>query len=335
MQFLKIALVTLDPAGLKWRTLVGKLTEVTNVLNTTKNGTFTIEVEARALIPEVTKSGKITHDWMDSISGQYRDRGYDFIVLHMSNRQGKKFGISTGLNGAAQNDSDTIGEAYIVTDETDRRGPYNKFVQVFLHEMRHMLKRGTREKDDTHELHGTKGDIRAAFTDIDMDEYDPHWYYLKNQVTLLQHLVNKLKGMVRRKTLYEAVKESLNVDVSPKDRARDEVGCAESASEVIRKVLPDFPVVLGTWSLLDRLQNDTRFKKVTIPMPGTIIISPTGESLRDPAPFPGHVGFFLEGMKIASNTSATGMFEQNYTLETWKKRWGDEGKYPIYYYQLI
>jgi len=80
-----------------------------------------------------------------------------------------------------------------------------------------------------------------------------------------------------------------------------------------------------------------KFIRVTDPEPGNIIISPTGfSSLRDKSPIKhGHVGIFGKDLKIMSNSSATGKFEENYTLDTWIQRFRKEGLYPIYYFKRI
>lgn len=327
-------IASMDSTFIKWNSLDAKLRDILKALNTVKNGQFTIDVEYRkGLTPEVRKDGSISHDFMDGLSGPYYDNGYDIVLLYMNDYQKQRLGIRPSLNGAAQNDTDMVGEAYVMCDENEKRGAFNKFVQTTLHEIRHILKRGVRQEDDTHAIHGGSGDIRGHFGNIDMLEYEPKWYNLKAQVGFLERAVRLLiKSFAMKKTLYQAALESLNFDVSPKDRAADVVGCAESASEVIRKVLPDFPIILGTYSLWQFLSKDTRFKKVALPMPGDIIICPTGTGN---GKFPGHVGIFLAGNKIASNTSANGKFEQNYTLESWKKRWEVAGGFPVYYYSLI
>ena len=144
-------------------------------------------------------------------------------------------------------------------------------------------------------------------------------------VELLQRI-----GVLRTQTLYQVALARLGTDVSPLDRAPDMLGCAESVSELVRKVYPDFPIITGTSSLWRLLDMDPRFKKVSIPMPGAIIISPTGTA---PTKMPGHVGIMGMGDQIMSNSSATGQFKQNYTMATWKARWGAAG-FPIYFYQL-
>ena len=332
MKTYKVVIISTDGSFLGWKSLGKKMREIREALYPVKNGDFFFtQMFHVGLKPEVDSTGHITHDWMDSISGPLYKQGFDFVIFHCNNKQSDEFGIKPSLTGAAQKDTDLIGEAYVMCDENDLRGAFDKFVQVVLHELRHVLKRGTGKNDDTHAIHGKRGDIRGYFADIDMLDYDPLWYNLKAQVGLLQQVV-ALYHKMRAKTLYQVALESLNRDISPSDRANDTVGCAESVSEVIRKVLPDFPIILGTYTLNEKLKKDPRFKAVTIPMPGDIIICPTGTGNDK---FPGHVGIVLAGGKIASNTSANGKFEQNYTLETWANRWKTAGGFPIYYYSLI
>lgn len=152
---------------------------------------------------------------------------------------------------------------------------------------------------------------------------------IKIQLLALQ---KKLQSK-RPQTIYEAAKRQLGKDASPSDRASDDVACAESVSEIIRAVFPDFPIVTGTYTLWVILKDDKRFRKVTIPMPGTIIISPTGTARKQS--FPGHVGIFGFRNTIMSNTSRTGIFEENYTLQSWIDRYQNKGTYPIYFFDLV
>lgn len=129
--------------------------------------------------------------------------------------------------------------------------------------------------------------------------------------------------------LSEAI-ENLGFDASPNDIVDDEVGCAESVTTIISKVVPDFPVITGTWTLWKRLESDERFVKVITPQAGDIIISPTGTVAH--APFPGHTGIMFDQGIIMSNNSSDGTFTKNYNLKSWVRRWGNAG-YPVYVYR--
>lgn len=106
--------------------------------------------------------------------------------------------------------------------------------------------------------------------------------------------------------------DHLDTDVSPLDLATDELGCAESVSNLIKKVFPDFPIILGTADLFWKLKIDRRFKLVTTPIKGCIIVSPKVNQTY------GHTGIFITEFRIASNNSKTGLFQGNYD---WPNSW--------------
>lgn len=131
--------------------------------------------------------------------------------------------------------------------------------------------------------------------------------------------------------LFEAAVASLGVDASPNDAAPDELGCADTVSNIIRKVLPDFPIITGTSTLWSRLQSDKRFERVGVPEVGAVIISPTGNGN---GTFPGHTGICGEDGVIMSNNSYNGKFEANYTQKTWEARYMRKGGFPMMFYRL-
>lgn len=139
--------------------------------------------------------------------------------------------------------------------------------------------------------------------------------------------------ILRRLLLHKKAINHLGIDASPSDAADDVLGCAESVTEIIKQVLPDFPVILGTWTLDDRFFKDRRFMITQTPQPGDIVISPTGTSkLGRKAPIRGHVGIIGENNIIMSNDSYTGKWMANYTIETWRKRYQDLGGYQVTFY---
>lgn len=133
--------------------------------------------------------------------------------------------------------------------------------------------------------------------------------------------------------LYKKAIELCGKDITPKDIVPDEVACAESVCTVIRdSIYRDFPMITSTTELHRFLKRDTRFKSTLDLKPGSIIISPTGSgngSVR------GHVGIIAEDNNIISNNSWTGMWEKNYTVESWVKRWRNVGKMPVLVFEPI
>ena len=131
--------------------------------------------------------------------------------------------------------------------------------------------------------------------------------------------------------LYKVAVSYLGKDASPKDLATDEFGCAETISNIIHEVFPDFPPeILSTSDLNNEFKKSLRFRQTLTPSEGAIIISPRTEKMY------GHVGIFLSGSGIASNNSKTGLFDMNYNFETWARTFGAKGRgLKIYIYKVI
>ena len=125
----------------------------------------------------------------------------------------------------------------------------------------------------------------------------------------------------------------LGKDASPKDLASDELGCAESISNIIHEVFPDFPAglqMLGTDNLKHALTKSPHFKQILSPTKGCIVISP-----RTAIEY-GHVGIMLDGGGIASNNSKTGTFDVNYNWDLWIETFGAKGRgLRIFIYEVI
>ena len=142
-------------------------------------------------------------------------------------------------------------------------------------------------------------------------------------------------GLLRRRLILSLAKDHLGKDASPKDRATDEYGCAESVTEILNKAI-GFPIITGTWTLDSYLSQDKRFAPTQDPHPGDILVSPTGTSkLGKKAPFVGHTAIVGENGILYSNDSYTGRWMANYTLDSWKARYVDKGKYDMRFYTLV
>lgn len=147
---------------------------------------------------------------------------------------------------------------------------------------------------------------------------------------------NRLKllrvAMENRLKLLAISKQCLGRDMA---YYNDEFGCAEALNSVVKKALGrEIGGGASTYYLYQAIKTDLRFERVSLPLPGDLILSATGygdrKKLRN-----GHVGIVHEQEKIASNTSANGLWEENYTLTAWKRRWKDYGRYPMDYFRVI
>lgn len=159
---------------------------------------------------------------------------------------------------------------------------------------------------------------------------------LKSLAEALKRFITPSNPMEQEKTqtprekLLQAAKDALGKDVTPYDNVPDHVACAESLSTLIKQVYPDFPVLASTATLCEQFKRDSRFKPTLDPLPGNIIISPTKDSS-----FHGHCGVYIEGGKITSNASSTGLWSQNFTIDSWIKRYREQGHLGIYYFEPI
>lgn len=140
----------------------------------------------------------------------------------------------------------------------------------------------------------------------------------------------------KRNFLYKTAISLIGQDASPYDLATDEYGCADSVNQVFLKAFGRPIAVPGvsTLQLYNVFVADSRFKQVDVPLPGDFVISPTTFG-HNPAMPNGHVGIVSDQSKIMSNTSADGIWRENYTLTTWTARYVIGGGYPIKFFRIM
>ena len=159
-------------------------------------------------------------------------------------------------------------------------------------------------------------------------------------IPFLIHLVTLLKEFIltpdltNQGKLYAAALLQMGRDASPRDLEPDDVACVESVTTLIHQIRPEVPIMTGTWTFLEYLKRSSMlFQKTDDPKPGCIIISPTGTGngkLKN-----GHTGIIGKDGIIMSNDSASGLFLENYTLESWKHKYGKIGGFPVEFYRLV
>lgn len=143
------------------------------------------------------------------------------------------------------------------------------------------------------------------------------------------------KNLINRYKLYITALSFLGSDASPLDQASDELGCADSVSRVVKSVFPDsIKGSVSTAELYKQLLASKQFTKVKDFKAGDVVISPTGMGKTGKITN-GHTGIVGEGEEIMSNSSATGLWTTNYTIESWVKRFREQGGYPIYVFRKI
>jgi hypothetical protein len=110
-----------------------------------------------------------------------------------------------------------------------------------------------------------------------------------------------------------------------------ELGCAEAVSYILRQAGLAIPNggFQGTAPLYVWLK--AHFDEVKTAQPGDIIICVTGQSAKN-SPH-GHVGE-VGVTKIRSNDSNTGLWAENYTLESWKQYFGKTLGFPVHIFRV-
>ena len=134
--------------------------------------------------------------------------------------------------------------------------------------------------------------------------------------------------------VYQTALSFIGKDASPNDEAPDEFGCAESVSTILLKSGCIIPIFLSTSELNVFLLKSPNWALIASPRRGDVIMSPTGMGGKNGVNH-GHTGIMLSPTLIASNNSATGSFEQNYTLDSWTRRYKIKGNYPILFYRRL
>lgn len=143
------------------------------------------------------------------------------------------------------------------------------------------------------------------------------------------------KNELNRLKLYTQAVSFLGIDASPLDEAPDDVGCADSVSRILKSIFPQsLKGSIATAELYKQLRASPDYKLVTEFRAGDIIISPTGMGKTGKIKH-GHVGIIGEYEEIMSNSSATGLWTNNYTLTSWVDRYRTQGGYPIYFFRKI
>lgn len=133
-----------------------------------------------------------------------------------------------------------------------------------------------------------------------------------------------------RMILYTLAKSCLGKDIAA---TQNELGCAEAISYLLMKMkVPGFGLVLGTYQLYHTLQDLPAFKAVSAPLPGDLIISPTGYSSKGSTH--GHVGI-VAYHGIMSNNSMNGLWEEYYNEMSWEEYYKTKLGFPIYYFRLL
>lgn len=163
---------------------------------------------------------------------------------------------------------------------------------------------------------------------------------------LLASLTDRLRTLVISKNaptihgnkLYQTAKSCLGQELTPKDEVPDEVACMSTMNALHKKAFGepiggDASTYLGYLALRD----GKKWVKVTSPLQGDIVISPSGyNDAEGKKVVPnGHIGCYMGNNQIASNSSKTGLFSMNFDLFSWRYRYASLGHYPVLFFRKI
>ena len=144
----------------------------------------------------------------------------------------------------------------------------------------------------------------------------------KIKTPMYEQLSNKEK-------LLALAKQSFETDISPQNKAPQELSCAEGVSELLNAIVGKFPIQISTAELKKQMDNDNRFWRVINPKMGQIIVSPRTNTTA------GHAGIFISDTQIASNDSRDGKFRVNYTWDSWVKEFKTRRGLRIFLYEMV
>lgn len=224
------------------------------------------------------------------------------------------------------------------------------FFQVARHEVMHGLFMITGQPDTTH-FYWNQGNLDLARDSINLQKnyavgiVARAFLYLLNTIFKLQLTMSQItpeppkidpeKPKTNSEILFLTAKSCLGVDASPNDLVPDELGCAETVNAIYKKAFgSEIGGDVSTYRLYGTLKAHPLFQKADVASPGDIVISPTGYGGKNGMTH-GHVGIMGEGGKIMSNESSNGKFEENYTLEGWRKYFAVKGGYPVLFFHRI
>lgn len=135
--------------------------------------------------------------------------------------------------------------------------------------------------------------------------------------------------------IYEIAAQELGKHLTLNQNVPNDLGCAEALSTVLAKAgVQGIPVqgFEGTAELYTFLDKSLYFREVDSPLPGDIIISPTGKSTK--GSLHGHCGVVAQH-GILSNDSNTGLWRELFTLASWQQYYVETLGFPVLYYRAF
>lgn len=139
--------------------------------------------------------------------------------------------------------------------------------------------------------------------------------------------------------LYDTAIKYLGRDVTPADKVRDEVACAECVWAIVNEAFPEkkIPKMIGTADWARYMQKSPSFEQIQEPEKGAIIVAVTGTGNF----IHGHIGIVGKNTSedgtlwVMSNDSRNGFWTANYTVNTWNRYYQDKGKMSVLLFRVV
>lgn len=263
---------------------------------------------------------------------------YDMVLFAISEED--KAGHVTA-SGIRQDNDEGVIELTIFGGKEDDR-VYNHGIDVgncfaffCCHEIVHGLFMIQGGEDLTHKYFYSTNP-KSVLQYINLNSKTAIFGRLNNFLKQLLGLQNTLKKLPivdsNREKFYKFAKTKIGQDVSPFDLAPDDLGCVDTINNLYKLCFGSEIKrgIVSTVALYGVLSKDSRFRPITEPLEGDIIISVTGTGN---GKIHGHVGVY--GPLIMSNDSATGNLKENFTPKSWQDRYSVLGGMKTHYFRIV
>jgi hypothetical protein len=134
-----------------------------------------------------------------------------------------------------------------------------------------------------------------------------------------------------RQIILDTAKSCMGKRMSPIYR---DCGCMEAVNAVVMLAIGN-PIGGGgsTYLGYQALKTDKRFKEQEAPLPGDVVVSPSGYGngkIKN-----GHIGIFSDTGKIMSNNSDTLKWDDKWELGKWIDYYGKKGGFPVDFFRVL
>lgn len=148
-------------------------------------------------------------------------------------------------------------------------------------------------------------------------------------------LINNIKPMTKSEELAKLAKEKIGTDFTDDKIVPDDVSCVFATTTILNELDPDIPIMYHTKVFQDWLAGSLKFQEIYEPEAGSIVICATGTNTRPDIISNGHTGIYLDDFNIVSNSSESGLWQQNYDRLSWRQRFYYRGGFVIRLFKKI